>query len=333
MLQSKLNSMGMMTKSYASVFSALALITTACLTLSTSSAFAQVAWTKKAQIKNNEGVGGGRVLHVWNSKLYCGAKSQFTHIGVGMLSSSDAGATFQRSSTGLGDVNTPVYAIASNATTLFCGVRTKGIFKSTNGSNWTAINNGLGDKEPYSLAVEGETIVAGTHGGVFISKNGGAQWTAMNQGLKETSVFAVGMKGKVMVAGTTREGLYYAQDGDAAWKKAGGADILGAYHFIFVGDKIYAGTRGDGVAVSSDNGATWTLVNNGLKGKWVAGLGEHKGTLIAGTAHHGVFTSKDGGANWVAGTGLINGYFTSIASDGTNAYAISEDGNVFSATP
>ena len=70
-----------------------------------------------------------------------------------------------------------------------------GVYKSTDGGgSWTAVNDGLTNRDVHALAIDPHTpttIFAGTSGGVFRSMNGGASWTAMNDGLTSRSIRAL----------------------------------------------------------------------------------------------------------------------------------------------
>ncbi len=110
-----------------------------------------------------------------------------------------------------------------------------GIFLSTdNGSNWTAIDNGLSNPDVRAIAISGSNIYAGTTGGgVFLSTNNGSNWTAVNNGLSERD---------------------YVRS------------------LAISGSNIFAGTYGGGVFLSTNNGSSWIEVNNGLTEKNVYSL-------------------------------------------------------------
>jgi len=75
----------------------------------------------------------------------------------------------------------------SGGANLFAGTLTGGVFLSTNnGTNWTAVNNGLTRYDIYSLSVspDGSKLFAGTGGvGMFLSTNNGTSWTSVSDGL------------------------------------------------------------------------------------------------------------------------------------------------------
>ena len=64
-----------------------------------------------------------------------------------------------------------INSLVVSGTNIFAGTFGGGVFLSTdNGSNWTAVNNGLTNTDVRSLLVSGTNIFAGTLGwwGVFI---------------------------------------------------------------------------------------------------------------------------------------------------------------------
>jgi ligand-binding sensor domain-containing protein len=66
-----------------------------------------------------------------------------------------------------------VYCFAVSGANLFAGTEV-GIFLSTNnGTNWTAVNNGLPNTSVMAFAVSGTNLFAGTGGGVCLSTNNG----------------------------------------------------------------------------------------------------------------------------------------------------------------
>jgi ligand-binding sensor domain-containing protein len=94
-----------------------------------------------------------------------------------------------------------------SGTNLFAGIYGGGVFRSTsNGTNWTAVNNGLTNTSIRALAVSpdsSENLFAGTYGGgVFLSTNNGTNWTVVNNGLTNTNVNALAVSGTNLFVGT-----------------------------------------------------------------------------------------------------------------------------------
>lgn len=95
---------------------------------------------------------------------------------------------------------------------IFAGTDGGGVFLSTdNGSNWSAVNDGLTSQDVWSLAVSGTNIFAGTHnGGVFLSTDNGSNWSAVNNGLTSQDIWSFAVSGNNIFAGT---------NGSSVWKR------------------------------------------------------------------------------------------------------------------
>ena len=68
---------------------------------------------------------------------------------------------------------------------IYAGTEVGGVFKSTdNGSNWSAVNNGLTNLDVQAVAINPDintTVYAGTSGGgIFKTTDGGTTWIAVN---------------------------------------------------------------------------------------------------------------------------------------------------------
>jgi hypothetical protein len=76
---------------------------------------------------------------------------------------------------------------AMNNANIFAGIRTSGIFLSTDtGKSWSTVKTGPTDSNICCFAVNDGNIFAGTqNGGVFLSNNNGTSWTAINSGLTD----------------------------------------------------------------------------------------------------------------------------------------------------
>lgn len=140
-----------------------------------------------------------------------------------------------------------ITALGVNGSDIFAGTIYGAYISTDNGSNWTAINNGLGippnSMQVNSFAFSGGSIFAGMNGGVYLSTNNGSNWWSVSSGLNYATVNALALNGSDLFAGTVSNGLY----------------------------------------ISTDNGTSWTAVNSGLTSTSVYSLTIFAGKLLAGT--------------------------------------------------
>jgi photosystem II stability/assembly factor-like uncharacterized protein len=142
----------------------------------------------------------------------------------GLLRSRDAGRSWQRVATAHGvpaatsHVESPdaIAAIAIDPLdprTIYAGIRTGGILKSSDGgTTWAAANTGLSNRNVSALAVDPRNprvLFASTEGGVFRSSNGAESWQPSGLGLPAGCVaaFAIDPSGRTVFAGTNGGGV------------------------------------------------------------------------------------------------------------------------------
>src|SRR5207247_1392343 len=80
-----------------------------------------------------------------------------------------------------------------NPNVIYAGTQ-RGVFKSTSGGSWSALNDGLTNLGINALVIDPhnpDILCAGTDGGVFKSSSSGASWKAMNKGLHGINVSSV----------------------------------------------------------------------------------------------------------------------------------------------
>ncbi len=152
----------------------------------------------------------------------------------GVYKSTDGGTNWSAINTGLGNplilnekLNVLSVAVSPNYAsdqTLFVVIGENGVYKSTNGgTNWSAINTGLGNLDVLSVAVSpnyasDQTLFAGTLGnGVYISTDGGTNWSAINTDLGIISVLSLAVSphyasDQTLFAGTYGNGVYISHD-------------------------------------------------------------------------------------------------------------------------
>ena len=261
--------------------------------------------------------------------LVAGSEGEATYIGnKGILLSTDNGATWIASSTGLPS-NESVFALIesdqNSSPMLFAGTE-DGVFLSTDhGISWTAANNGFPPTQhAISFAVIGPNtsspiIFVGTNiDGVFYSTNNGTSWAA--SGLTNMTVIALAVSGSNLIAGGTgpNSGIYLSTDNGLHWI----ADTTGLPPYVFIqclavsGGNLFAGTL-NSVFLSTNNGISWSAAHTGLAIASVHALAASGTNIFASTVNpndstggvflDGVFLSTDNGASWDSvTTGLEN---------------------------
>ena len=230
-----------------------------------------------------------------------------------------------------------VECFAVDGTNLFTGTYGSGVFRSTNnGTDWTAANAGLLDKNVYAIAVSGTNLFAGTDGGVFRSTNDGYSWTAASAGLLDENVYALAVSGTNLFAGTDGGahggGVFLSTDNGASWTgvyeglPAGGSVIS----FAVSGANLFAGTNVSGVFLSTNNGTSWTPT--GSMSTIAYDLVVSGANLFAGT-NGGVYRSTNNGAIWTAvDSGLTDFFVQALTLSGSNLFAGTYYGGVFLST-
>ncbi|GAM11402.1 BNR/Asp-box repeat protein [Geobacter sp. OR-1] len=158
--------------------------------------------------------------------------------------------------------------------TVFAGSDSTGVLISTDGgTNWTVVNNGLGNLNIWAIAISpvyasDRTVFAATDSGVFRSTNGGESWSNVYDGLGNQPTRSLSLSPN------------------------------------YVNDRtIFAGTWGGGVYRSTNGGDSWSSFNGGITDPFIASLAvspsyDSDRTVYAGTWTAGVFKSNDGGSNW-----------------------------------
>jgi photosystem II stability/assembly factor-like uncharacterized protein len=148
----------------------------------------------------------------------------------GAYRSSDAGATWTKSSTSMPSVSA-LAVDPTNALVAYAGAN--GLFKTTDGGiNWNALSSPLNDAVVRTIVFDPatpSTIYAGASVGLFRSTDNGSTWTGIN----------------TLGAPTDRDILSIAIDPTAP-------------------STIYAGTLGHGLFKTTNSGASWTPINNGI---------------------------------------------------------------------
>lgn len=243
--------------------------------------------------------------------------------GSGVLVSSDNGATWSPSNSGL--TSNYITSFTVKGSNIFAGTDA-GIFRTgNNGANWSAVNNGLSMTFITSLSNNGSSVFAGAgFGQIFRSDNNGFLWTEISNGLPMTTsamTTCFAYKDGNTYAGMTGEGVYKSTNNGANWSASNNGMFEPViYSLTTAGSDILAATL-DGLFVSGDDGVNWNIVGLGFSYITTYSFAKNGSTLYMGT-EKGVFLSTDNGTTWDSiNTGLTNRKIESLAINGTYLFA------------
>ncbi len=266
--------------------------------------------------------------------------------GAGVNRTTDGGATWQIGIGGIGALAAQsLRYVPGNASQLFLGATSLGVFRSDDGGNdFAPFGNGMSQLSLFSMAaspLDSNAIAVAfqgqNSGGVFSSTNGGVSWTS--EPVPPTRYSAVGYapNGTLYAISSgpssiAPEGLY-RRNADGSWSGLGPdqgphyesdlADMRFSVNnpdLILLGGSDF-GDAGFGSTIwrSADAGATWTKVFLGTDYDFVTSIeivedGTDQ-TMVAayddtsGTNHGGALRSVDNGVDWTpALTGLPSAY-------------------------
>jgi photosystem II stability/assembly factor-like uncharacterized protein len=267
--------------------------------------------------------------------------------GGGVFKSTDGGATWQKSNSGLIDLYIQSMAIdPKNPSTVYAGMYKYGVYKSTDsGLNWSPTGPGLNqDAVVYDLQVDPQNpniLYAGTRswtlvftyqppwgGGVFKSIDGGNSWTVQNNGLTEDWVYSLVVdptNPATIYAASHSQGVFKSVDSAATWKAmnnglsdlAGRSIVVDSLH----PQTVYFGAwHTGGVYKTSNGGTSWSQISNGLGGAKIYKLfidPVDPTNVYAATYLTGLYKTTNSGSGWnLAGYGAD--FITSIGVDPNN---------------
>lgn len=248
----------------------------------------------------------------------------------------DGGSTWVSKSAGLPS-GRDVQAIAVHPTTpstLFAGVETSGVYRSTDGGdNWTSLGPTVGTSHlsVFALAIDPANpdtihaagIVSGGVG-VYSSTNGGSSWTATPLALGAWALAVAPLSPTRLFAGTS-EGAWASSNAGASWSAANTGLANRAIRSLATGTggRVYAGGTTGKVFRSDNGGANWLPGVQVVVPDQIYSLAvdpSNPEIVYAGSMGlGGVRKSLDGGVSWshlATGTAPITGY--SLAVDPTN---------------
>ena len=230
--------------------------------------------------------------------------------GAGVFRSTDGGASWTRSSSGLPS-DTMVFALTFAPTapdTVYAGTYASGIYRSTDmGQTWVKVTSSLDTGTFNYVAVDPQNaatvFIGSAGGGVWRSTDGAVTWTLLtwpdiDNIAGEALAIAPSDPRIVYVVGPS---MLRSADGGTTWTEmAPVAEAASVSVDPADADTILVGGM-EGVFRSTDGGASWKQVGTVSGYDVVTTLERDPAvpeTLWAGTYSSGLFRSDDGGSTW-----------------------------------
>jgi len=239
--------------------------------------------------------------------------------GVGIVKSTDSGATWASVSPGLGGNILALQIDPSNSNNLYAGLspfnNLTGIYKSTNaGANWSRVSPDV-PPDPnlwvYAFALNTAvptTIYAGTRYGVLQSTNAGNNWTYATAGITAGGV-------RQLVIDPSNPGTLYAgsdnlifktTSGGATWNQSSSGYTANNFGGMAIDPStpstLYAISDLQGLFKTTNGGASWSLLSSapvfGGLGSVLVDRSNSANVYIAGGSPGGVYKSTDRGQTW-----------------------------------
>src|ERR1035437_5861545 len=106
-----------------------------------------------------------------------------------------------------GPANWNVLCLTISANSILAGIRTGGLFRSTNnGIIWEQVHNGFTANLTNTFVVQGDSIFAGTNDGIFLSTDEGINWAQI--GLHGYTIYSIAVSHNYIFAGTDFSGMF-----------------------------------------------------------------------------------------------------------------------------
>lgn len=185
---------------------------------------------------------------------------------------------------------------------------------------------GTANRVAYA-SVDGNTLYATTYeGGVFVSTDGGTNWSSMGDNLGSYYLHSLGADltdGDLIVAGS--EGSFRSTDDGASWDSINFRSLFvdGFAQSPTNPDRLFVADSNAGVYVSENRGSTWELQRDGLAissytpDVHLVEASPSDGTVVAGG--HGLHTYNAGDGTWTELTSTSNLQFNEVSINPVNS--------------
>ncbi|HTR99773.1 MAG TPA: T9SS type A sorting domain-containing protein [Bacteroidota bacterium] len=233
---------------------------------------------------NDRGIHWARVFSWWPTYYVNAIAVNGDHVyagSFGVIVSSDSGKTWSEPNyLGL----TETRALASLGSYVFAGLRTEGVFRSSDyGTHWSPSSAGLSDLRITAFQVVDGQLFAATQGGLFRSTDLGANWTERDTGIGVRNFNCLGTDDSLLYVGASGGGVFASPDKGGTWYQANPLfEVASLCNVSGRAGHMFAATK-QGVCVSTNAGVTWSPVNTGLPDVQVESILVSNGTLFAGT--------------------------------------------------
>ena len=254
------------------------------------------------------------------------------NLGV-MSISTDAGATWSRSDSGLADVRITAIAFSQRPAdrahgVLVAATASSGVYRSTDaGLHWSASNNGLLSLHGTSIVASDSVILFGTADReVFRSLDQGLTWSFAGTGVPDTNIIALAaMNGRMYAAGGNS--VYESTDHGATWASIPDTLLYPVVNLVLVPTS----GQGRGVALFAVTGmGTYRLAHGDLHWTLVSPPGMLSFEALSVTAVHTslyraetqrITRSDDLGQTWFpVGSFGVGGYVVAGHISSKNAH-------------